>query len=173
MHTARLTRRVRAERRDLPAIAGEESERDMGVLSIAPRATDDASIARALERFERRIEATPPGTCPVAVQASLLEAAAAQTCGKCVPCRDGLPQLAQIMRRVRDCQADVHDLEQLRALATLARDASDCAIGYEAGQAVLDGLEAFAAEYESHLEQHRCQAGSAKRCRARPTAPRM
>lgn len=131
----------------------------MSVLSIAPRATDDASVAQSLERFARRIEATPPGICPLAVQTSLIEAAAAQTCGKCVPCRDGLPQLARLMRQVRDCAADAETLDQIRALATLARDASDCAIGYEAGQAVLDGLSAFAAEYESHIEQRHCQAG--------------
>ena len=46
-----------------------------------------------MERFGRRVGATPPGVCPLAVELSLLEAAAAQTCGKCVPCRDGLPQL--------------------------------------------------------------------------------
>ena len=131
----------------------------MGEARIAPRARDDAKIAAYLERYARRIGATPPGMCPVAVQVSLVEAAAAQTCGKCVPCREGLPKLAELLRQVRDCAADAEVLEQVRALATLARDASDCAIGYEAGQAVLDGLDDFAAEYESHISQHRCQQG--------------
>ncbi len=135
------------------------SEDPMSVLSIEPRAADDARVVAQLDRFARRIASTPPGTCPVAMQVSLLEAAAAQTCGKCVPCRDGLPQLADLLRRVRDGEAGPADLDQVRVLAALARDASDCAIGYEAGQAVLDGLDAFADEYASHVGQGRCQAG--------------
>lgn len=131
----------------------------MSTISILPRATDDARIAADLTRFARRVATTPPGICPIAVQVSLLDAAAVQTCGKCIPCRDGLPQLSRLLRRVLDCTANAETLDQIRVLATLARDASDCAIGYEAGQAVLDGLDAYAAEYASHLEQHRCQAG--------------
>ena len=101
----------------------------MSTISISPRAVDDARIGADLARFARRIEATPPGICPIAVQVSMLEAAAAQTCGKCVPCRDGLVQLARLLRQVRDCAADAETLDQVRVLATFARDASDCAIG--------------------------------------------
>ncbi|MZI83257.1 hypothetical protein GT646_20805, partial [Clostridium butyricum] len=71
-------------------------------LSVAPRAKDDGRIAATLDRYVRRVTATPPGTCPVVVQRSLLQAAAAQTCGKCVPCRDGLPRLAALVGRVAD-----------------------------------------------------------------------
>lgn len=131
----------------------------MANLTTAPRAADDAAVVSQLERFERRIKATPPGTCPVALQASLLEAAAAQTCGKCTPCRDGLPQLAALLRKVRDCEACTDDLAAIRTLAQFAREASDCAIGYEAGQAALDGLDLFAAEYASHIEEGACRSG--------------
>ncbi|MDO5335237.1 MAG: NAD(P)-binding protein [Coriobacteriia bacterium] len=128
----------------------------MSKLSIAPSSHADAKIADYLERFTRRTEATPPGMCPVSVQLSLLETGGAQTCGKCVPCRDGIPALAKLLAQVRDCEAAPEVLDEIRELATLVRDGSDCAIGYEAGNAILEGLETFADEYESHVAGHHC-----------------
>ena len=58
----------------------------MGLLTIAPKSAYDDRIAATVGHFLRRVEAVPPGTCPIAVQLSLLEASGAQTCGKCVPC---------------------------------------------------------------------------------------
>ena len=131
----------------------------MSLLSVAPASAYDGLIADVLEPFLRRIEAMPPGICPIAVQLSLLEAEAAQTCGKCVPCRDGIPQLAALMRNVLDCKADADALDQMRTLAQLVRDTSDCAIGYHAGELVLAGLEAFKAEYEAHIKKGSCAEG--------------
>ncbi len=131
----------------------------MSTSSIAPRSADDARVSAGLDAYARRIEATPPGTCPIAVQAALLEAAAAQTCGKCAPCRDGLPQLAKLLHSVGRCEADETTMDQIRMLATFAHDASDCAIGYVAGRVVLDGLEAYAPEYEKHIKERFCREG--------------
>ena len=102
----------------------------MTKLSIAPKGSSDASYAAELEAFARRISTTPPGACPIAAQLSMLETGAAQTCGKCVPCRDGLPQLASLVRSMLDCKATAADLDRARVLAEMIRDASDCAIGY-------------------------------------------
>ena len=131
----------------------------MAKLSIAPRSRDDARIAAHLDTFARRVEATPPGMCPLAVQLTMLQTSGAQTCGKCVPCRDGIPQLAAMLKRVVDCDADEGVLEGLRALAEMIRDTSDCAIGYEAARSVLEGLDTFADEYASHVHVRVCQAG--------------
>lgn len=131
----------------------------MGTLSVTPKAPDDAKLADSLDAFSRRIATTPPGICPIAIQASLLETSGLQTCGKCVPCRDGIPQLAALMRKVLAGDGETGDLEKMRALADLIRSTSDCAIGYHAGQLALDGLDAFEDEYVSHIEKHSCQAG--------------
>ena len=129
-------------------------------LSIAPAvARRCADLPRDLDTFARRVEATPPGMCPLAVQLTMLQASGAQTCGKCVPCRDGIPQLAAMLKRVVDCDADEGVLEGLRALAEMIRDTSDCAIGYEAARSVLEGLDTFADEYASHVHVRVCQAG--------------
>ena len=131
----------------------------MGKLSVAPKSAYDARIADVLEPYMRRVEAMPPGTCPIAVQVNLLEAGGAQTCGKCVPCRDGIPQLAALMRRVLNCEEDESVLEEISQLAALIRDTSDCAIGYEAGRLVCEGLKTFADEYESHVRAGACAEG--------------
>lgn len=128
----------------------------MGRISVAPVGAADSHVADVLEVFSRRVEAMPPGTCPIAVQVSLLETSVGQTCGKCVPCRDGLPQLLRLARSVLACEVDETTLKELRTVARLVRDTSDCAIGYEAGESVLRGLDAFADEYEHHVNQHTC-----------------
>ena len=126
------------------------------MLSISTQAPSDAALPPVLDSFARRVAAMPPGTCPIAVQAALLRTGSAQTCGKCVPCRDGLPQLANLLEQVARCEADAQVLGRIRELACVVRDASDCAVGYQAAQDVLAGLETFSAEYASHVETGRC-----------------
>ena len=128
----------------------------MSKLEVLPTSDTNTSISGDIENFARRVTATPPGMCPIAVQLTLLQASGAQTCGKCVPCRDGIPQLASLLQQVLACKATASTLEQVRALATMIRDSSDCAIGYKAGAFVLEGLETYKAEYESHIEQGVC-----------------
>ena len=129
----------------------------MGKLKVMPQANADTANAGFAEKLQRRVQATPPGMCPIAVQLSLLQAAQMQTCGKCVPCRDGLPQMAALLQKVLDCAADQATLDTLRTLATMVRDTSDCAIGWEAANAVLEGMSTFAAECESHIQRRSCQ----------------
>ena len=132
----------------------------MSKLSVATAAPGDGKTAGFLERFERRIQAAPPGECPLTVQLALLQAGAAQTCGKCVPCRDGLPQLAKLLAQIVDCKATAETLTAARTLAQMIADTADCAIGYEAAQAVLDSMDAYAAEYASHIDDAACLAGT-------------
>ena len=128
----------------------------MSKIMITPPKNTNTQLKSFLEKFERRIQATPPGICPIVLQISLLEECRSQTCTKCVPCRDGIPQLVEILKKIGQCQGTREDLEQARALAELIRDTSDCAIGYDAGAMVLEGMETFREEYEMHLNYSRC-----------------
>ena len=134
----------------------------MARLSIQSIPVTDGRNEQTMLGFARRIEATPPGQCALALQLSLLEASALQTCGKCVPCRDGLPELAKMLRKIVECKAGPEDLERLKAVAQFICDGSDCAIGYDAAQAVLDGFTRYADEYKAHIEEHSCQKGIAQ-----------
>lgn len=128
----------------------------MAKLSIQPASKADALLGSSIERFNRRVEATPPGICPLAVQLSLLQASQVQTCGKCVPCRDGIPQMSALLERIVACDADQADYDKLKSLAQMVCATSDCAIGYEAAQALLDAMETFADEFASHIQNHAC-----------------
>ncbi|MCD8143845.1 MAG: FAD-dependent oxidoreductase [Oscillospiraceae bacterium] len=116
----------------------------------------DAKIGFLLERFVSKVKSYPPGTCPLTVQYSLLNASMNQTCGKCVPCRDGLPQLAELLKRILNGDATMETVDEMKALATMIRDTADCAIGYQSAAEVLKGLTNFKIEYESHVQKHLC-----------------
>lgn len=130
----------------------------MAPLSIMPPQGTDSQIGKNTESFTRRIKATPPGVCPLTVQLSLLQTSALQTCGKCVPCRDGLPRLVTLMEQITSCNASEDALDALKTQAEMIRDTSDCAIGYEAARQLLESIDDYSDEYQSHLAQHACQA---------------
>ncbi|MCD7835330.1 MAG: FAD-dependent oxidoreductase [Lachnospiraceae bacterium] len=110
-----------------------------------------------LDKFVKRVKANPPGVCPIAVQLSFLQSARSQTCGKCVPCRDGLEQVENMMRKILDGKADMATFDNMVELCRMIQDTADCAIGYEAANIVLQSVELFHDEYMSHIVEHRCQ----------------
>ena len=111
-----------------------------------------------LERFVKRVKGNPPGVCPIAVQLSFLQSARSQTCGKCVPCRDGLEEVEHMMSSIVEGEADMKVFEDMVELCHMIEDTADCAIGYEAARTVLESVELFHDEYMSHIENHRCQS---------------
>ena len=115
----------------------------MSKIYLADSDNFDNKIEELLNRFQSKITACPPGTCPLTVQLSLLQTSAAQTCGKCVPCRDGLPQLSAVCCRVmsRRRRGTMETLEKMESLAEMIREQADCAIGYQAAADVLLGPE--------------------------------
>lgn len=128
----------------------------MGEIFLADPQSSDVKIGRLLEKFETKVKAYPPGTCPLTVQLALLTASKNQTCGKCVPCRDGLPQLETLLKSILEGDATMETLQHMKRLAEMIRDTADCAIGYQTAIEVLQGLETFREEYESHVHNKEC-----------------
>lgn len=87
----------------------------------------------------RRISASQPGLCPVDMSLNFLRLCHAQTCGKCVPCRIGLGQLAVLIEQVLDRTATMETIDLIERTAQVIADSADCAIGYEAAHMVLRG----------------------------------
>ena len=120
----------------------------------------DSVMDPHLETFTRTLDAYPVGTCPLTMELTMLHNAKTQSCGKCVPCRDGLPELEGMMESLLDGDGPPADreerVEQMRALAELVRDTSDCAIGYQPATVLLEGLTAFEREVDSHVHESRC-----------------
>ena len=134
----------------------------MARLSVAPRAKDDSKFATFLDEYERRVEAMPPGMCAVAMQLDLLRAGGCQTCGKCVPCREGIAHIETLLEEVLAFDAESDALEEIRAQAAVVRDTADCAIGWHAAEVLLAGLDSFKEEFESHVKQGKCREGIAQ-----------
>ena len=134
----------------------------MARLSVAPRAKDDSKFATFLDEYERRVETTPPGMCAVAMQLDLLRAGGCQTCGKCVPCREGIVHIETLLEEVLAFDVEPDVLEEIRAQAAVVRDTADCAIGWHAAEVLLAGLDTFKEEFESHVKQGKCREGVAQ-----------
>ena len=130
------------------------------MIKFNERSKADAAIETLSQSYARRVEAMPPGTCPISVQIGLLETSATQTCGKCTPCREGIPRIRELLEKVASFEASEATLAEIAARAGLLRDTADCAVGYDAGARVLEGLEAFEPEYRSHLENGTCEAAT-------------
>ena len=118
------------------------------------------TVLSGLQRdMERRISASQPGLCPVDMSLNFLRLCHAQTCGKCVPCRVGLGQLAVLIEQVLDRTATLETVDLIENTAQVIADSADCAIGYEAAHMVLKGVRGFREDYEEHILNGRCICG--------------
>ncbi|MEA4919989.1 MAG: NAD(P)-binding protein [Clostridiaceae bacterium] len=106
--------------------------------------------------LERRIEASPPGLCPVDVTKAFLELCRAQSCGKCAPCRIGLMQLYNLLSDVLDGKATMDTLKLMNETALSIMHSADCAIGYQAAEMVYKSLIGCRDDYERHINEGRC-----------------
>ena len=131
----------------------------MSRLEVKMPAQTQAVIEQIYSSMERRIDANPPGLCPVDMTLNFLNLCQAQTCGKCVPCRIGLDQLSLMIREVLDGNPDPDILDRIKTTAQVVVDSADCAIGIDAGQLVLNALIAFRDDFEEHVKTGRCLGG--------------
>ena len=81
-----------------------------------------------------------------------------ESCGKCVPCREGLRQLIYIYERIMEGKGRVEDFKMLEDLSTILEGASLCALGSTAQNIVVTTLKYFREEYEAHIYYHSCPA---------------
>ena len=128
----------------------------MSRLKIAIENEAVQTVERLYKDLERRIVSSPPGICPVDLALNFLRLCHAQTCGKCVPCRIGLGQLATYLEDVLDGRATMATLGEIERLAKDIEISADCAIGTEAARMVLRGLDGFRDEYVAHIQTGNC-----------------
>lgn len=134
----------------------------MNRLSLVTESQAEFVVEQLYVDMERRIAASPPGVCPVDLTAAFIKMTQVQTCGKCVPCRVGLEQLSKLIEDVTEHRASMVDLDTIERLAKNIVATADCAIGINAAQMVLNGLEGFRDDYEAHIKDHRCLSSVTK-----------
>lgn len=109
--------------------------------------------------IERRLSVSSLAPCPVEFTKAFVEMCATQSCGKCTPCRVGLSVLRDLMEEVLDGVAEPYVLDLIEETARTIYLASDCAIGYEAGEMALRAIRGFRDDFEYHLKHHACGFG--------------
>jgi NADH:ubiquinone oxidoreductase subunit F (NADH-binding) len=110
-------------------------------------------------------------TCMVDVAKYFMEFIQRESCGKCIPCREGTKQLLEIFNLItrgrrsekeNDALVRMLAVMNIRELATTIRETSLCGLGMSAPNPVLSTLRWFQNEYEEHIYERRCHA---KQCR--------
>lgn len=102
-------------------------------------------------------------TCIVDVTRYYMDFLSKESCGKCVPCREGLRQILNILNRICSGLGKEKDFKDLEDLSWLLKEASLCALGTTAANPLVTSLTHFRGEYEAHIRERRCPA---KVCRA-------
>ncbi|MBU0609065.1 MAG: 4Fe-4S binding protein, partial [Armatimonadetes bacterium] len=101
-------------------------------------------------------------TCMVEVARYFTAFLSEESCGKCVPCREGLWQMLSILTDITQGRGSLEQIALLEELAEVLADASLCALGSTAANPVMSTLRYFRDEYEEHINDKRCRAGVCK-----------
>jgi NADH-quinone oxidoreductase subunit F len=101
-------------------------------------------------------------TCMVDVAKYFVNFLREESCGKCVPCREGLERMGEILIDITEGRATNEDLELLEELGSVIKDTALCGLGNTAPNPVLSTIKYFKDEYKSHIEDKRCPAGVCK-----------
>lgn len=128
----------------------------MARLHVMERSETQAVMDELHSAVERRLAVSSLEPCPVEFSAAFVRMCSTQSCGKCTPCRVGLPILCELMEGVLDGKADEATLKTLEDTARSIYLSSDCAIGYEAGEMALKAVRGFRDDFEYHLHHHAC-----------------
>jgi len=96
--------------------------------------------------------------CMVDVARYFLTFLAEESCGKCIPCREGIRQMLHILNRICEGEGQIGEIELLEELSEVVKDASLCALGTTAPNPVLSTIMYFRDEYEAHIKERRCPA---------------
>ena len=85
-----------------------------------------------------------------------------ESCGKCLPCREGLRQMKYILDGITEGRGKEGDIQLLEELSATLVDASLCQLGSSAPNPVMSSIRHFRDEYEAHIKDNKCPAGVCK-----------
>lgn len=97
-------------------------------------------------------------TCMVEVARFFMSFTQRESCGKCVPCREGTKRMLEILERIVEGKGEMEDLDRLEELAEMVKNMALCGLGKSAPLPVLSTLKVFRDEYEEHIKEHKCRA---------------
>ncbi|WP_406243445.1 NADH-ubiquinone oxidoreductase-F iron-sulfur binding region domain-containing protein [Tissierella carlieri] len=98
--------------------------------------------------------------CMVDIARFFLDFTVEESCGKCVPCREGTKRMLEILERITEGKGEEGDIERLESLSETISSASLCGLGQSAANPVITTLKYFRHEYEAHIRDKKCPAGA-------------
>ncbi|HOY68303.1 MAG TPA: NADH-quinone oxidoreductase subunit NuoF [Candidatus Ozemobacteraceae bacterium] len=110
-------------------------------------------------------------TCMVDVARFFINFTRSESCGKCIPCREGIARLQEMLEKVVEApetETGNMALERMKAVidlrktCELIRDTAACGLGQTAPNPILSTLRYFKEEYEAHIYDRKCPAGRCK-----------
>jgi NADH-quinone oxidoreductase subunit F len=96
------------------------------------------------------------GTCMVEVSLRLARFFRHESCGKCIPCREGTYQVVRLLERVQNGEGKKADLDEILDLCSIIREAAFCGLGVGFVNPVMSCINNFRREFEEHLEGQGC-----------------
>ncbi len=97
-------------------------------------------------------------TCMVEVARFFMSFTQRESCGKCVPCREGTKRMLEILEKIVAGKGELEDLDRLEELAEMVKNMALCGLGKSAPLPVLSTLKTFRDEYVEHIVDHKCRA---------------
>jgi len=101
-------------------------------------------------------------TCMVDVARYFIDFLVQESCGKCAPCRDGLPRMLGILNGITEGKGTAEDIDTLNELCDVLTWGALCGLGTSAANPVLSTLKYFKDEYLAHIRDKKCPAGVCK-----------
>ena len=98
-------------------------------------------------------------TCMVEVARFFMHFTQNESCGKCVPCREGTKRMLEILERIVAGKGREGDVELLLELADTITNTALCGLGKTAAGPVVSTIKHFRSEYDAHIRDKRCPAG--------------
>ena len=106
---------------------------------------------------------TDEDNCMVDMAKYFLAFTQAESCGKCIPCREGTKRMLDILEKITSGEGTEEDLVLLEELSNMVVESSLCALGGSAPNPVLTTLKYFREEYEAHVKEKKCPAHSCRK----------
>lgn len=101
-------------------------------------------------------------SCVIDMTKHLLHSRIEESCGKCLPCRDGIYRIYEILDRITCGKGKTGDIEALEELGRMTPGNCLCSLGSSVANPILSTLRYFRDEYASHIQGGRCHAGVCK-----------
>jgi NADH-quinone oxidoreductase subunit F len=112
-------------------------------------------------------------TCMVEVARFFMDFTQKESCGKCVPCREGTKRMLEILNRIVEGKGEDGDIELLKELGEAISKTALCGLGKTAAGPVLSTIKYFEDEYRAHIYDKKCPAGACQKLKTISIDPEL